>query len=81
MNSLVFMLILQSIIPVGITNLDFADLSPDDLDKKTTKKLILNKTSLTASWVLGAFLNPCSGDSRQPTFLDDSTLRRKLTLF
>lgn len=34
---MVSMLVLQSIITVGIKNLDFADLSPDDLDKKKKK--------------------------------------------
>lgn len=32
-NLMVFMLILQSIIACGSKNLDFAGLSPDDLDK------------------------------------------------
>lgn len=34
---MVFLLILQSIIPCGIKNLDFAGLIPDDLDKKQNK--------------------------------------------
>lgn len=77
---MVSMLILQSIIPCGIKNLDFAGLIPDDLDKKQKIKLILNETFLTARWVLGAFLKPRYGDSRQPKFLDDRTLRRKLSI-